>query len=94
MYKVGHLDYKGYFYRANPNSLTSSSTDIKNDIYGILSLIDCNERLKAEGLTIGKNPISKNIFALSKYPKSELNEYKEELSEILIWLVHNFSINK
>lgn len=82
--KILLLDYAGYYYRQNPNSLIHTSNDIKYAIYQTLCAKDITEFLLSKNNNSGTKPFLikyANILNMS-FEEEEVLKYKDELDEL------------
>lgn len=91
---VLHLDYAGYYYYQNPNSLIHTASEIKNIIYLLLHCVDSYKfGDKVKDSMIKKASITKFLELINSLKShvdknaEEINDYKEELFEIFIFLI-------
>lgn len=91
-----HLDYAGYYYIQNTDSLIHTASPIKNCIYLLLhsvtsfefgKKVDCKQIIEAS-----LNNFISNIYKLKEYQKipsynKEISQYKEEISEIFNFFI-------
>lgn len=91
-----HLDYAGYCYVQNTDSLIHTASPIKNCIYLLLhsvtsfefgKKVDCKQIIEAS-----LNNFISNIYKLKEYQKTpsynkEISQYKEEISEIFNFFI-------
>lgn len=91
-----HLDYAGYCYVQNTDSLIHTASPIKNCIYLLLhsvtsfefgKKVDCKQIIEAS-----LNNFISNIYKLKEYQKipsynKEISQYKEEISEIFNFFI-------
>ena len=91
-----HLNYAGYCYIQNTDSLIHTASPIKNCIYLLLhsvtsfefgKKVDCKQIIEAS-----LNNFISNIYKLKEYQKipsynKEISQYKEEISEIFNFFI-------
>lgn len=86
--KVVVVDYPGYLYNSNPNSLTHTASRLKNAVFNTLAGIDIEDCLNQYGLTIGKTvaQIIEDLFIALEYGglRQEYNPSYDKYLDMII----------
>ena len=85
---VYSINYAGYYYTQNDNSLIHSTSDFKRDLYHCLSVKDILEFLEAHNETVNYDLFVKKFEQLQdgNYNEKEFYTYPEESVEVLSFL--------
>lgn len=78
------INYAGYYYVMNPNSLTHTASRCKHDVFRCLAILDIYNFTKDKPVFANTKDVVIQEFQklLNVYPKQELDKYKKEIKEL------------
>lgn len=78
------IEYAGYYYVTNPNSLTHTASRCKHDVFRCLAILDIYNFTKDKPVFANTKDVVIQEFQklLNVYPKQELDKYKKEIKEL------------